>query len=386
MDAAERIEHRRQERAFVIFGHRDPEEQAKERLLLETARQSAEAAQNGEALRLAEFRLANLGRKVTLDTLLVLQGTNQSKKWPVRATCSCCGEAIHVQKVHSLKGKTVWAHPALDPATAPKERCELRSNLDTRYVGHEGTYDPEAAKRNRAAFFQPEIVANFVQVARAVLAHNYTPDVPAKIIRRADELKAWNTMHDPLLAPFQLLSLTGNKFDVTFNKGRKARIGFVLDKVYSPEAMNAGQIEPSEVRMFGIFADRQRQGETRLWTIPGVQKMRDQLVEQSWLNARREVTKTQADFVGAPALPEAANFGVSSGNRQYLIVNHSTAAKLAPHSYGGLQKAIGEGGSVGENLRTLLARTDALIAQFGAGPERQPRARARATPQQAAAT
>lgn len=377
---------RRQERAFVIYGHRDPVEQAKERVLLETIRQGAEAAQDAEALRLAQYRLANLGRKVMLDTLLALQGTNQSRKWPVKATCSCCGEAVHLQKVHSLKGKTVWAHPPLDPATAPKERCDLRSNLDTRYVGHEGTYDPEAAKRNRAAFFQPEIVAKFVQVAKAVLAHNYKPEVPAQILRRADELKAWNTMHDPRLAPFQLLSLTGNKFDVTFKEGTKARIGFVLDKIYSPEAMNAGQIEPSEVRMFGVFADRQRQGQTRLWTIPGVQKMRDHLVEQAWLDARREVTKRQADFIGAPALPTVANFGESADKRQYLIVNHSTAEKLAPHSYGTLHTTISSGGSVSETLRGLLTRTDGLIAQFGSGPERQQRLRVKATPRQAATT
>ncbi|MBP7252107.1 MAG: hypothetical protein KBA75_01330 [Alphaproteobacteria bacterium] len=371
----------------MIYGHRDPEQQAKERLLLETARQSAALAQNADAVRLAEFRLVNLGRKVTLDTLLVLQGTNKSKKWEIKATCSCCGEPVHLQKVHSLKGKTVWAHPALDPVTAPKERCDLRANLDTRYIGHEGTYDPDAAKRNRAAFFQPEIVASFVQVAKAVLAHNYKPEIPAQILRRADELKAWNTMHDPKLAPFQLLALTGNKFDVTFKEGRKARIGFVLDKVYSPEAMNAGQIEPSEVRMFGIFADRQRQGETRLWTIPGVQKMREHLIEQSWLDARREVTKRQGDFLGAPALPATANFGESRDHRQYLIVNHSTVEKLAPHTYGGLQKAIADGGSVSENLRTLLARTDTLIAQFGAGPIREPRAaKAKARPQPVGAT
>jgi hypothetical protein len=368
MMSAQKNIQRREKREFLIYGHTNPVEQAKERNFLETIRQAAEAAQDSNALQRAEFKLTNLGRKIHFDTLLALEGSANSKDWQIKPTCSCCGETVHLHGVNSLKVKTTYAHPPLDPATKPEQRCALRSNLDERYVGHEGTHDPALARKNRAAFYQPEIVAHFVQVAKHILGHDYKPEMPETILQNADKAKLWDKVHDPKLAPFQLLALTGNKFDVTFDKGTHGKIGFHLEKNYSVDDINNNRTEPSDIRLYGHFSVRRNQGQAKLWTIPGLKRIRPHLVSQKWVRAQQEVTARQPDLISTP-IPQA-HYGKASGY-EYIIVNHNTAQKLAPYSYTTIHQAMTQGGTVSEIQQTLLIRTDALIDRLGAGPLRQ---------------
>lgn len=367
MPARKQIQ-RGEKREFLIYGHTDPVEQAKERALLETDKKAAEAGQDSSALQRVEFKLTNLGRKIHLDTLLALEGSANSKDWQIKPTCPCCGEMVHLHGVNSLKVKTTYAHTPLDPATKPEQRCALRANLDERYVGHEGTHDPALAKKNRAAFYQPEIVANFVQVAKNILGYDYKPEVPEAILQNADKTRLWDKVHDPKLAPFQLLALTGNKFDVTFDKGTRGKIGFHLEKNYTPDDINNGKTEPSDIRLYGHFSVRRNQGQAKLWTIPGLKRIRPHLISQKWVRAQQEVTARQPDLISTP-IPQA-HYG-KTGGYEYIIVNHNTAQKLAPHSYTAIQQAMMQSGVVSEIQQTLIQRTDALIERLGAGPVRQ---------------
>lgn len=358
-------------RKYVIYGHADAALQAKERVRLTEMRQAAETAQDAEAMQLSKFRLDNLGRKVPLDTAVQLLGSTRSKDWIVAPTCTSCGEEVHLAGIHSLKVKATYVHPPLDPATAPAERCALRSNLDTRFVGHTGQHDPELARKNRAAFYQPEIVAQFVQVAHNILGRDYQRDVPERILQRADEMKIWQQVHDPKLAPFQLLALTGNRFDGTFKDGARHKIGFVLEQQYTAQDQNEGKLNPSDLRFYGVFATRRHQGQSRLWNIPGVQRMLSRMVsQQAWDAARRETTGSQLDMLN-PAKPATAHFGKDAAGHQYLIVSHATADALSPLNYTQVRNAAAAGNGQNEYRSSLVARTDALIAQFGDGPLRR---------------
>ncbi len=375
---------RAEERKYVIYGHANPARQAIERVKLTAMLQTAETAQDAEAMQLSKFRLDNLGRKVPLDTALQLLGSTKSKDWVIAPTCSSCGEEVHLTGVHSLKTKATYAHAPLDPATAPAERCELRSNLDTRFVGHTGHHDPELAKKNRAAFYQPEIVAQFVQVAHNILGRDYKSDVPERVLQRADEMKIWSQVHDPKLAPFQLLALTGNRFDATFKEGARHKIGFVLEQHFTAEDQNKGSLHPSDLRLYGVFAHLRHQGSAKLWSIPGLKRHMGSMVsQQAWEAARRETTGQQLDILN-PAPPAAAHYGKDAAKNTYLIVSHATADKLAPISYTQLQGVLATGEPVSEYRRSLVARTDALIAQFGAGPLRRSKS-AKSAPVSAAA-
>lgn len=365
---------RAQERKYVIYGHANPALQAKERVKLTEMLQAAETAQDAEAVQLSKFRLDNLGRKVPLDTAVQLLGSTKSKDWVVAPTCSSCGEEVHLTGVHSLKTKATYAHAPLDPATAPAERCELRSNVDTRFVGHTGHHDPELAKKNRAAFYQPEIVAQFVQVAHNILGRDYKTDIPERVLQRADELKIWSQVHDPKLAPFQLMALTGNRFDATFLDGSRHKIGFVLEQHYTAKDQNNGSLHPSDLRLYGVFAHHRYQGAAKLWSIPGLKRHWGFMVsQQDWDAARRETTGQQLDIL-TPAPPATAHYGKDAAKKTYLIVSHATTDNLAPISYTQVQRALAGNIPVSDYRRSLIARTDALIAQFGAGPLRRAKA------------
>ncbi|MEJ0063750.1 MAG: hypothetical protein WDO70_11300 [Alphaproteobacteria bacterium] len=347
-------------RQYVIYGHADATEQAKERALLEEKLGEAKTTQDGFAVQKIEFKLSNLGRLVSLETFQRLEGS-LSKRWQVKPTCQACGEEVFVRGTTSLKVKRAYFHAAEDKKTQPKERCPLRANLDVRHFV-DGGPSVDMSEQNRRQFYQPEVVAKFLQVAKNILGRDYKPYIPEKILERADELKIWGQIHDPLTAPFQLLALDGNVFNVTLPGGTRSQISFMLNQRYTADDRNNGNPDPGDIRMYAHFSQPIRQGSSKLYKIPGLRR--------EWLSARREITNQIDLFEGPSPANPSGHYGKTAG-QEYIVVSRDTAEKLSRLNYAGVSAAMSHNENVPEIMRSLVTHTDAIIAKYG-NPEPTP--------------
>ncbi len=358
------------DRDFVLYGHNDPIVQAHERAILARSLADATASLDTGAVKLARMRLDNLGRRVDLAMFRHMEGT-KSKQWLVRPTCQACDEAVFIRAADSLLTRTQYFHQPLEPATAA--RCELRVNPNALYPEHSAEHGRASPRANRAAFYQPENVIRFIQMVKKILGTDYKSEIPGQILAHADRNKVWDKVHDPALAPFQLLALQDNRFDVTFANGRKSTISFMLDKQRGAMDAKTGEMQPGPVRLFAHFLPRQGQVVQKSFAIPALrhrvwddatpvgkfgappQALRDILVAPDFARAQTAATGQQPLFpINKTDLP-APNFGRDRAGHEYIVVNHDTAHRLAPLSYA----AISQGGNP-----QLAAQIDALIAQF----------------------
>ena len=369
------------DRDFVIYGHRDPLLQEKERAILTRSLEAATVMQDSTALRLARMRLDNLGGRVALDVFHQMEGEH-SKNWLVHPTCQSCHEDVFLRAAHSLLARTQYYHHPLEPAAAPQERCELRVGLHTVYPEHSGAHGHAAPRTNRAAFYQPEHIARFIQIVRKVLGQDYRPELPEQILAHADRNKIWDKVHDPVLAPFQLLTLRDNQFEITFSSGKKSVVGFMLHKQRSAADIKAGQIHPSIVRMYAHFLPRDGHGVEKLHTIPALRHyawdgmpladqymappraLHETLIAQKFYDAQLASTRQQRLFPIDKAAVPPPNFGKDIANHEYFVVSAATAHRMAPHSYAAIKQQSADGAAVHPLLTALAAQTDMLIEKY----------------------
>lgn len=377
MMTAEDIAQRREDRTQVIYGHADLAKQVIERAAIEAQMQSLQGSGDTKSLSLLKMKRDNLGRKVTLETFIALEGSDP-KKWQVKPTCSCCGDDVFLHGVNSLRTTTKYMHPPIDPATKPEERCRLRSNLQRDDESSSGSKHV-SARENRSAFYQPEIVGQFVQVARAILGRNaYGEDALRQTLKNADALKVWDKVHDPDLAPYQLLGLENNRYRNKFHNGTIDDVSFMVEKRLTPEDHNKDSLVPSDVRLYGRFTDRLYQGEGRLHHIPGLadDNLRKKLLSTqraATLKARGITHEAQVPMFIGPPEPLTAHYGRDRAGNQFVVVGHATTRRLAPFSYTGMKQAQESGATISLVAQSFIKRVDALMQEFAAGPVRDPR-------------
>lgn len=376
------------ERIFVIFGHakRDqpdpskPDLHSMELKALDEAIGSAEAANDLVELSIAKFRKLNHGREVSDETYLdLVAGLSQDKKIP--ATCDCCGVVVRVSGDTSLRINRRYYHPKENLATQPDQsrRCKRRATPDPRYEAKrlekaankarqndpktssgdavDVVNEPEltAAQRyklNRENFYKSEHVRDFILISRAMLGRDYTPSAVYAILLKADENRLWGHIHDPVLAPFQLLAQRGLQFKLNLTPEYHDEISFSLKQIFTTEDKEQRRLRPSDLRLYGRFAGYHHNAIKYLERFPGLdthylvkrdftnsaQEISDH--EKTWLRKQPMKLGASPDNVMTASTPVAemptqlpkinfANYGIDRDNLEYLQVNAATAAKLA---------------------------------------------------------